>query len=102
MRLVPGGSCRPGRLFSSINHGKAQSTVGQAGGPRTEKHNIHQTPPENAIKTLNAFVLFSVLSSDRKPLRIPTITASIIISPAEHTVNEIFDIRFRASEVKSS
>ena len=55
---------------------------------------LPQTPPENAIKTLNAFVLFSVLSSDLMPFRIPTITARIMISPAEHTAKETLEMRF--------
>jgi len=57
-------------------------------------------PPEKAIRTLNAFVLFSVLSSDRRPFKIPTMTARIRISPAEHTKKDMLDNRFRDSEVK--
>ena len=59
-----------------------------------EEVHLPQTPPENAIKTLNAFVLFSVLSSDLMPFRMPTITARIMISPAEHTAKETLEMRF--------
>ena len=57
-------------------------------------------PPEKAIRTLNAFVLFSVLSSDRRPFKIPTMTARIRISPAEHTKKDMLDNLFRDSDVK--
>ena len=55
---------------------------------------IRQTPPEKAMSALNAFVLFSVLASDLRPLRIPTMTARMMISPAEETANETFEMRF--------
>ena len=55
-----------------------------------------QTPPENATRTLKALVLFSVLSSLLIPLRIPTMIASMTISPAELTVKDIFEMRFRS------
>lgn len=83
-RLVPGGSFRPGRRFSNTNQGIAQS---------------NHTPPEKAIRTLKAFVLFSVLSSDLRPLRIPTMIAKITISPAEQIAKDVFDMRLRESEV---
>ena len=60
--------------------------------------NVRQTPPENAMSTLNALVLFSVLSSDLRPLRIPTMTARMMISPAEHTAKDTLDIRFLSSD----
>ena len=63
---------------------------------------LPQTPPENAIKTLNALVLFSVLSSDLTPFRMPAITASIKISPAEHTAKETLEMRFLWSDSKEA
>ena len=62
-----------------------------------EVHSRH-TPPEKAMSTLNALVLFSVLSSELSPLRMPTMTARMRISPAEHTVNEMLEIRFRCRD----
>ena len=59
------------------------------------RRDARQTPPENAMSTLNALVLFSVLSSERSPLRMPTMTARMRISPAEHTAKETLEIRFR-------
>ena len=40
------------------------SCIWKEGGARLD---ARQTPPENAMSTLNALVLFSVLSSDRSP-----------------------------------
>ena len=54
----------------------------------------HQTPPENAIRTLKAFVLFSTLESDFRPFKMPTIIAKMTISPREHTVKEMLEILF--------
>ena len=54
------------------------------------------------MRTLNAFVLFSVLASDLRPLRMPTITARMIISPAEETAKETFDMRFLSIDSKSA
>lgn len=51
--------------------------------------------PEKAIRTLKAFVLFSVLRSDLRPLRIPTMTTRIRISPAELTAKDTFETRLR-------
>ena len=62
-----------------------------------EVHSRH-TPPEKAMSTLNAFVLFSVLSSDFRPFRIPTMIARMMISPAEQTANETLEIRFRSMD----
>ena len=50
------------------------------------------------MSTLTAFVLFSVLASDLRPFRIPTMTARMTISPAEHTANDTLDIRFLSSD----
>lgn len=63
---------------------------------------LHQIPPEKAIRTLKALVLFSGLRSDFKPLRIPIITTSIKTSPAEHTANEMLDIRFLCNDSKAA
>lgn len=57
---------------------------------------LRQTPPEKAMSALNAFVLFSVLASDFKPFRMPTMIARMIISPAEQTANETLDMRLRS------
>lgn len=65
---------------------------------KCERGSVHQTPPAKAINTLNAFVLFSVLSSDLRALRIPTMTARIKISPAEQTAKETLEMRFRWSD----
>ena len=72
----------------------SQVSIGFTLKKRGERVYLPQTPPENAIKTLNAFVLFSVLSSDLTPFRMPTITARIRISPAEHTAKETLEMRF--------
>lgn len=56
---------------------------------------VRQAPPEKAIKTLNALVLFSVLSSAFSAFRIPIMMTRMMISPREQTVNEMLDIRFR-------
>jgi len=101
---VPGGRSSPGRLFSNINHGRAQRTGSHFPVQLTiiliEWVSSRQTAPENAISTLNALVLFSVLSSECKPFRMPTITARMMISPAEQTANDMFEIRFLAREWK--
>ena len=62
--------------------------------PKLLKGNSHHTPPVNAIKTLNARVLFSTLSSACRALKIPTITTRMSISPAEQTVKEMLEILF--------
>ena len=54
------------------------------------------------MRTLNALVLFSVLASDLIPLSIPTIIARMMISPAEQTAKEMFDMRLRAIDSKSA
>lgn len=59
-------------------------------------------PPENAIKTLKALVLFSVLASDLRPFRIPTMIANTSISPAEHTAKETLEMRFRSIDSYSA
>ena len=66
-----------------------------------EVHSRH-TPPEKAMSTLNAFVLFSVLSSDLIAFSIPTMTTKMMISPAEQTAKETFDIRLRCSDSNSA
>lgn len=50
------------------------------------------------MRILKAFVLFSTLASDFIPLRMPTITAKMMISPAEQTAKETFEMRFRATD----
>jgi len=67
---------------------------------RSTCNNVHQTPPENAMITLKALVLFSVLSPDLRPFKIPIIIARIMISPAEQTANEILEMRFRIMDSK--
>ena len=62
-----------------------------------EVHSRH-TPPEKAMSTLNAFVLFSVLSSDLRPFKMPTMMARTMISPAEHTAKEMLEILFLSSD----
>lgn len=54
------------------------------------------------MTTLNAFVLFSVLASDFRAFKIPTITASMGISPADDTANAILQIRLRQIEVSEA
>lgn len=63
-------------------------------------NDIRQTPPEKAMITLKALVLFSVLSPDLRPFNMPTIIARTTISPAEQTANEILEIRFRIIDSK--
>ncbi len=103
---VAGGNVSPGRRFSRRNHGKAHSTnlnrVNQILSYRINWCDLRQTPPANAISTLNAFVLFSTLLSDLIPFRIPTITARIRISPAEQTANDIFEILFLSIDSRSA
>lgn len=84
-KLVPAGRLRPGRRFSRKNQGRAQSS---------------HAPPENAIRTLKALVLFSVLASDFMPLRMPTMMTRMKISPREQIVNDMLEMRFRESEVR--
>ena len=50
------------------------------------------------MSTLNAFVLFSVLASDLRPFRMPTITARMMISPAEQTAKDTLEILFLSSD----
>jgi hypothetical protein len=69
---------------------------------RNACNNVHQTPPENAMITLKALVLFSVLSPDLRPFKIPIIIARTMISPAEQTANEILEMRFRIMDSKSA
>ena len=78
------------RALGTVIHVSIQFALKRGG----EEVHLPQTPPENAIKTLNAFVLFSVLSSDLTPFRMPTITARTKISPAEHTAKETLEMRF--------
>ena len=54
------------------------------------------------MSALNAFVLFSVLSSALIPLRIPTMIARITISPTEDTVNEMLETLFLAKDSKAA
>jgi hypothetical protein len=63
---------------------------------------LHQTAPEKAISTLNAFVLFSVLSPAFIPSRIPTMIMRINISPMEETVNEMFETLFLDRDSKAA
>ena len=95
---APIGSASPGRRFSKKNHGRAQRTEKtfrqEDSGKASKDSNLRHTPPENAIRTLNALVLFSVLSSDFRPFKMPTMTARMMISPAEQTANEMLDILF--------
>lgn len=99
---APGGSANPGLRCSKKNQGMAHSTArnSQSCGPCLSSQYSRHTPPEKAIKTLKPLVLFSVLWSDLRPLRIPTIIASITISPAEQTAKEMFDTRLRAIDSK--
>jgi hypothetical protein len=82
-RLTPGGNRAPGLRRSSKNHGMAQSS---------------QKPPESAMRAEKALVFASELLSECNPLSMPTMIASNIISPAEQTVNETFESRFRDRE----
>lgn len=59
---------------------------------------VRHTPPENAISTLKAFVLFSTLASDLMPFKMPTMIAKMTISPTEQTANDMFDMRFLAMD----
>jgi hypothetical protein len=72
--------------------------------PRTTAgaKNARHTPPANAQSTLNARVLFAAESPARSALTMPTMTARIASSPAEHTANETLLIRFRASDSRSA
>lgn len=99
-----GGRANPGRRSSRKNHGSAQSTVIQLYELHTCTHEInsHHSAPENAIKTLNAFVLFAVLSPAFSPSRIPTITTRIRISPMEEIVKEMFETRLRERDSNSA
>jgi hypothetical protein len=62
--------------------------------------NEHHTPPENAISTLKALVLFSTLASDFKALRMPIMIARTKTSPAELIASEILETRLRAKDSK--
>lgn len=102
-KVDPCGGSNPGRRFSRRNQGNAQSTGKRSGVKFILLHvgnYLHQTPPEKAIKTLNAFVLLSVLCSECIPRSMPTITAKMINSPAEQIANETFEIRLREREWK--
>lgn len=77
-------------------------TIPSAPGVKMNDDHLRQTAPENAISTLNAFVLFSVLSSALIPSRIPTMIARIIISPTEETVNEMFETLFLDRDSKAA
>jgi hypothetical protein len=102
-KFVSGGQASPGLRCSKKNHGRAHITKRESDEfnetGRSSMH-AHQTPPEKAINTLNALVLFSTLSSDFKPLRIPTMIARMTISPAEQMAKDMFEIRLRESEAK--
>ena len=50
------------------------------------------------MRTLKAFVLFCTLASDFTPLRMPTMTTKMRISPNEHTANDTLEIRFLAMD----
>ena len=63
---------------------------------------LHQTPPENAVKTLKDRVLFAVLWSDFNALGMPTMIARMTTSPAEEIANATFKIRLRDREAKCS
>jgi hypothetical protein len=63
-------------------------------------NHVRQTPPEKAMITLKALVLFSVLSLDLRPFKMPIIIARTIISPAEQMANEILEIRLRIMDSK--
>ena len=101
MKDVPGGRARPGRRFSKMNQGMAQST-GRMLIRRmiSQRRDEHHTPPENAISTLNALVLLSALASAFSALRMPTMIARITISPAELMAKEILETRLRAKDSK--
>lgn len=81
---------------SDMTYSSQQPTKGNADGEWTF-YSPH-TPPEKAMSTLKALVLFSVLSSDLSPLRMPTMIARTTISPAEHTAKDTLDILFRSSD----
>jgi hypothetical protein len=71
-----------------MSQGRAHKTVYKSrsrGEPLVEL--VHQTPPEKAISTLKALVLFSALW----PFKILTMTARIMISPAELMGKDIYD-----------
>lgn len=67
-----------------------------------EVRNIHHTAPVYAIVMLKALVLFSVLSLDLSPFKMPTMIARMITSPAEQTAKDMFEIRLRARESNSA
>ena len=103
---APDGNESPGRRFSRKNHGRAHSTVE---GYRLEltivsrpRNYAHHTPPEKAMRTLNALVLFSVLSSECRPFSMPTMMARMMISPAEQTANDTFEILFLSMDSNSA
>ena len=54
------------------------------------------------MRTLNALVLFSVLSSECRPFSMPTMMARMIISPAEQTANDTFEILFLSMDSNSA
>jgi hypothetical protein len=83
-----GGRASPGCRSSRKNHGKAKNTVIHLHELHTRAHEInsHHSASENAIKTLNDFVLLAVLEPAFSPSR---------ISPREETVKEMFETRLR-------
>jgi hypothetical protein len=99
-----GGRANPGRCSLRKNHGSAQSTVIQLHELHTCTHEInsHHSALENAIKTLNTFMLFAILSPAFSPLRIPTIMTRIRISPMEEMVKEMFKTQLRERDLNSA
>ena len=75
--------------FRSLDHYRGDATFGSW---------LKRIVVNKAINTLKAFVLFSTLFSECRPRSIPTITARMMISPAEQIANDMLDIRFRDNE----
>jgi hypothetical protein len=63
-----------------------------------QQGDVRHMPPENAMSTLNALVLFSTLASDLSALRMPIMTRIMATSPAELMTNDILETRLRAMD----